>query len=138
MSEASDTNPSIMTHVSVGVSDMARSTAFYDAVLATIGARRVLEEGGFAVAYGKQFPEFWVQMPANGAPPSVGNGYHFGFAAASRAEVDAFHAAAVAAGGKDDGAPGPREHYGPEYYGGFIRDPDGHKIEAMFWDGSPL
>jgi len=130
-------NPSIMSHVSVGVTDMARSLAFYDAVLATIGARRVLEEGGFAVAYGRQFPEFWVQMPANGAPPSVGNGTHIGFAAASRAQVNAFHAAALAAGGIDDGAPGPREHYGPEYYGSFIRDPDGHKIEAMFWDGSP-
>lgn len=129
-------NPNIMSHVSVGISDMARSLKFYDAVLATIGARRVLEDGGFAVAYGKQWPEFWVQIPSNGAPPSVGNGDHFSFAATSRAQVDAFHAAALATGGSDEGAPGPRVHYGPEYYGGFIRDPDGHKIEAMFWDGN--
>lgn len=130
------TNPSIISHVSVGTSDVKRACAFYDAVLATIGARRVLDEG-FAVAYGKQFPEFWVQPPHNGAPPQVGNGAHFAFSAGSRAEVDAFHIAALAAGGKDDGAPGPRPDYGREYYGAFVRDLDGNKIEAMFWDGAP-
>jgi catechol 2,3-dioxygenase-like lactoylglutathione lyase family enzyme len=87
-----------------------------------------------AVAYGRNYPEFWVQAPIDGQKASVGNGTHFGFVAASKAEVDAFHTAAVAAGAADDGKPGPRPHYGPPYYGCFVRDPDGHKIEAAFWD----
>lgn len=137
MSESDFTNPSILAHVSVGTVDVKRAAAFYDAVLATIGARRVLDEG-FAVAYGKQYPEFWVQPPHNGQQPHVGNGAHFAFLAGSRAEVEAFHAAALAAGGQDDGVPGPRPDYGPEYYGAFVRDLDGNKIEAMIWEGPPL
>ena len=127
-------NPSIISHISVGASDPVRAAAFYDAVLATVGARRVLHEGD-VVAYGKQFPEFWVGPPHDGKPPVPGNGAHFAFNAASRAEVDAFHAAALAAGGSDAGAPGPRPEYGPEYYGAFARDLDGNKIEAMVWEG---
>ena len=128
-------NPSIMSHVSVGVTDHEAAIAFYDEVLATLGARRVLEHPG-PVAYGKMFPEFWVQTPIDGQPPSVGNGTHFGFFASSRDEVDAFYQAAVAAGATDDGAPGAREEYGPQYYGCFVRDLDGHKIEAAYWDDS--
>lgn len=128
-------NPSIMSHVSLGANDVPRALAFYDAVLATLGAARVMEHPG-VVAYGKAFPEFWVGGAHDGAPASVGNGVHFGFTAASKAEVDAFHAAALAAGGTDDGAPGPRADYGPQYYGAFVRDPEGHKIEAACWDES--
>lgn len=130
-----DDIPSILSHVSLGTNDFARATAFYDAVLPTLGCRRVMEHPG-AVAYGKAFPEFWVQTPADDAPAGVGNGTHVGFIAASRAAVDAFHAAALVAGAADDGAPGPRPHYGAPYYGCFVRDPDGHKIEAAFWDES--
>lgn len=130
-----DDIPSILSHVSLGTNDFARATAFYDAVLPTLGCRRVMEHPG-AVAYGKAFPEFWVQTPADGTPAGVGNGTHVGFIAASRAAVDAFHAAALVAGAADDGAPGPRPHYGAPYYGCFVRDPDGHKIEAAFWDES--
>ncbi len=128
-------NPSLMSHVSIGVADLPRAAAFYDAALAPLGARRILDEAGWAIAYGRQFPEFWVHPPHDGKPPVAGNGAHFAFRADSRAEVDAFHAAALAAGGTCDGPPGPRPMYGPEYYGAFIRDPDGNKIEAMFWDG---
>ncbi|MFZ4688697.1 MAG: VOC family protein [Polymorphobacter sp.] len=128
-------NPSLMSHVSIGVADLARATAFYDAVLAPLGARRILDEG-FAVAYGRQFPEFWVGPPHDGGAPTPGNGVHFAFFASSRDEVHAFHAAALAAGGTDDGPPGPRPHYDAEFYGAFIRDPDGNKVEAMFWDGA--
>lgn len=122
-------NPSIMHHVSIGTNDFTRATAFYDAVLATVDARRILDFPG-AVAYGKQFPEFWVQIPVDGKRAMPGNGVHFGFIAADRNAVHAFHAAALAAGGKDEGAPGPRADYGPDYYGCFVRDLDGHKIEA--------
>jgi catechol 2,3-dioxygenase-like lactoylglutathione lyase family enzyme len=127
------TNPSIMSHVSIGTNQFERAIAFYDAVLGTIGCRRVMEHPG-AVAWGRAYPEFWVQTPFDGQTASVGNGTHFGFGAASKAMVDAFHAAAVKAGGTDDGAPGPRTEYGAPYYGCFIRDLDGHKIEATFWD----
>jgi catechol 2,3-dioxygenase-like lactoylglutathione lyase family enzyme len=129
----SDENPSVMSHVSIGTNDFARSVDFYDRVLATVGARRVMEHPG-AVAYGKQFPEFWVQTPIDRKPAQVGNGTHFGFAADSKQAVDEFHRAAVAAGAQEEGLPGPREEYGAPYYGCFVRDPDGHKIEAAFWD----
>ncbi len=128
-------NPSILSHVSIGTDDFDRALRFYDAVLATLGCKRTLEHPG-AVAYGKLYPEFWVQRPIDGKPASLGNGTHFGFVATSRAAVDAFHAAAVRGGGTSDGEPGPRPAYGPQYYGAFVRDPDGHKIEATYWEGA--
>jgi len=128
-----DDNPSAMSHVSIGTNDFEKATAFYDAVLQTIGVKRIMEHGN-AVAYGKVYPEFWVVEPLDEAPATVGNGSHFGFLAASPAQVDAFHAAAIAAGASDEGEPGPRVEYGAPYYGCFVRDPDGHKIEANFWD----
>lgn len=130
---AGDDAPSILSHVSVGTNDFDRAVAFYDAVMPAIGAGRIMEHPG-AVAWGKQFPEFWVQTPIDGRPAGVGNGTHVSFLVGSKAAVDAFHAAALAAGGTDDGAPGARPDYGPPYYGCFVRDPDGHKIEAHFWD----
>lgn len=129
----SDEIPSILSHVSIGTNDFERAVAFYDQTLPTLGCRRVMEHPN-AVAYGKRFPEFWVQAPIDGQPASIGNGTHIGFIAWSKAAVDAFHAAALAAGGIDEGAPGPRPDYGEPYYGCFVRDPDGHKIEAAFWD----
>lgn len=125
-------NPSIMSHVSIGTNQLDKALAFYDAVLATIGAVRTLDlsEHG-AVAYGREYPEFWVQMPHNGQVATVGNGAHFSFYAQDTQAVHAFYEAAMAHGATDDGAPGPREHYGEEYYGCFVRDLDGNKIEAM-------
>lgn len=128
-----ESNPSILSHVSLGSNDFDRAVAFYDRVLATLGCRRVVEHPG-AVAYGREYPEFWIQRPYNGAPASVGNGTHIGFFAPDREAVDAFYKAAVAAGARPDGAPGPREEYGAPYYGCFVRDLDGHKVEATFWD----
>ncbi len=128
-----DDMPSIVSHVSIGTNHFDKAVAFYDQVLATLGCKRVMEHPG-AVAYGRQFPEFWVQTPINSEPASVGNGFHMSFIAASKEAVHAFYDAAVAAGATDDGAPGPRPHYGEPYYGCFVRDPDGHKIEATYWD----
>lgn len=125
---------SILSHVSLGTDDYPRARAFYDAVLGTLGIGCVMELPGGA-AYGRAFPEFWVQTPHDGGKAEVANGVHVAFLAASREQVDAFHARAVALGADDDGAPGPRPHYGEPYYGCFVRDPQGHKIEAMFWDG---
>lgn len=126
-------NPSIISHVSIGTDHFERAVAFYDAVLATFGVRRIMEHPG-AVAYGRQFPEFWVQRPIDGEPATCGNGTHIGFFMSTRAEVDAFFKAAVDAGGRSDGDPGPRPQYTDAYYGCFVRDLDGHKIEATFWD----
>ena len=126
-------NPSIMSHVSIGTNDLARAVAFYDAVLPTLGCRKLFEYPG-AIAYGKHFPEFWVQTPIDGNAATVGNGTHLCFIATSKEAVHAFHEAALAAGATDDGPPGPRPQYSEGYYGAFARDPDGHKVEAAYFD----
>ena len=119
-----------VSHVSLGTNDYPRAKAFYDQVLATIGIRCVMDFPGGA-GYGRQFPEFWIQNPHDGGKASCGNGVHVCFFAATQDEVKAFHAKALELGGKDDGAPGPRPDYGPDYYAAFVRDLDGNKIEAM-------
>lgn len=129
----SDDIPSILSHLSIGTDDFERAVAFYDAVMPTVGAQRIMEHPG-AIAWGKRYPEFWVQRPIDGRSASVGNGTHIGFIAPSKEAVHAFHEAALGAGGTDDGAPGPRPEYGAPYYGCFVRDLDGHKVEAVFWD----
>ncbi|UOO76190.1 VOC family protein [Neisseria sp. Dent CA1/247] len=127
-------NPSILSHVSLGTNRFEEAVAFYDKVLASLGIGRTLDLSAHqAVAYGRAYPEFWIQAPCDGQPAQTANGVHIAFYAETREEVDAFYQAALAAGAKDDGAPGPRPHYGKEYYGCFVRDLDGHKIEAMAW-----
>lgn len=130
----SEENPSILSHVSLGTNDMDKATAFYDKALAPLGIRRVETLENFAAAYGKQYPEFWINLPADEKPASTANGVHVGFIANSKEQVQAFYDAALDAGGTDNGAPGPRPHYGEPYYGCFVIDPDGNKIEATFWD----
>jgi len=98
--------------------------------LGTLGYKRVMEYLPYAIAYGDTGPSFWIQLPHNQQGPSVGNGAHVGFSARTRLAVDAFHHAALANGGGDNGAPGPRADYGPDYYGAFVIDLDGNKIEA--------
>jgi catechol 2,3-dioxygenase-like lactoylglutathione lyase family enzyme len=123
----------MIDHTGVSVSDYARSKAFYLAALAPIGYQLLMEvpaeltgshaAAGFGVA---PKPDFWVGGGGANVQP-----IHVAFRAASRREVDAFYAAAIAAGGKDNGKPGLRPHYHPNYYGAFVRDPDGHNIEAV-------
>ena len=129
----SDHNPSILSHVSLGSNRFDEAAAFYDQALAALGCKRIMAHPG-AIAWGRDYPEFWLQTPINGQAASVGNGTHIGFFAPDKASVDAFHRAALAAGATDEGAPGPREAYGEPYYGCFVRDLDGHKIEAAYWD----
>ncbi|MFC1749830.1 VOC family protein [Pseudomonadota bacterium] len=126
-------NPSIISHISIGTNNFERAVSFYDNVLLTLGYNQIMKHPGGA-AYGKEFPKFWVQTPINGEPATVGNGSHIGFVANSKEDVHAFHEVALNCGGTDDGAPGPRADYGDAYYGCFIRDPDGNKIEATFWN----
>jgi catechol 2,3-dioxygenase-like lactoylglutathione lyase family enzyme len=120
----------MLHHVSVGVSDVTRAATFYDAVLRTLGYKRVVEYLPYAVAYGEDHPEFWIGMPHDQRPMSAGNGVHLGFSARSKDQVHKFHAAALAHGGSNNGEPGPRPDYGPDYYGAFVYDLDGNKIEA--------
>jgi catechol 2,3-dioxygenase-like lactoylglutathione lyase family enzyme len=125
-----------LDHVSIGVSNMKRAKAFYDAALAPLGMRAVMpvENGGQLVGAGygdsPDKPAFWIQFPVNGQPATMGNGVHVAFAAPSRAAVDEFYLAALAQGGIEDGKPGLREQYHPSYYAAFVRDPDGNKVEA--------
>jgi catechol 2,3-dioxygenase-like lactoylglutathione lyase family enzyme len=120
----------MLHHVSVGVADVARAAKFYDAVLGALGYKRVMEFMPYALAYGETTPSFWVGLPHNQKNADAGNGAHIGFVARTKAAVDNFHATALAHGGKDNGAPGPRPDYGPDYYGAFVIDMDGNKIEA--------
>jgi catechol 2,3-dioxygenase-like lactoylglutathione lyase family enzyme len=124
---------SILSHVSFGTNNFERAAAFYDAVLAALGCRRIMEHED-TIAWGKSYPEFWVHTPLDGQAASVGNGTHICFSAATKEEVHGFYEAALAAGAADEGPPGPRPQYGPPYYGCFVRDLDGHKIEATWWD----
>lgn len=117
-------------HLSIGVKTLGRSGAFYDAVLRPLGFRR-LYEGKAGLGYGADNPRFWIEQVAKPVPPDPQSGLHICFRAPSRAAVDAFHAAALAAGGGDNGAPGLRPQYTPTYYAGFIFDPDGYRIEAV-------
>lgn len=126
----------MLHHVSIGVADVERAAQFYDAVLKKLGFKRVMEIMPYGIAYGLKMPQFWVQLPHDQSTPTSGNGTHIAFNASSKAAVNAFHATAVSAGGRDEGAPGPRPEYTPEYYGAFVRDPDGNKIEAVFFDMS--
>jgi len=120
----------MLHHVSVGVADVERAAKFYDEVLGALGYKRSAQYLPYAIAYGEGISEFWIQLPHDQGTPSPGNGVHVGFSARTKQAVDKFHEAALEHGGTDEGEPGPRPDYGPEYYGAFVRDPDGNKIEA--------
>jgi catechol 2,3-dioxygenase-like lactoylglutathione lyase family enzyme len=120
----------MIDHVSVAVRDLERATRFYEAVLGAIGYER-LETRPHTVGFGKKYPEFWINLRAAMAPLAPDSGAHVGLRVRSVELVDAFHAAALAAGGTSDGAPGLRPQHGEGYYATFIRDPDGNRIEVV-------
>ena len=119
------------SHVTVGTRDLVCAERFYDAVMAALG-HPVLFKNARALAYGEGTGEkFFVLFPFDGKEARPGNGVHAAFKVDSRAKVDAFHAAALASGGSDEGPPGARPHYHPNYYGAYVRDPDGNKLQAV-------
>ena len=120
----------MISHLSFGVSDLDRAMGFYDEVLKPLGVERVWTADD-AAGYGYAGEEDALALKRRKATYPPGPGFHCAFEARSRAAVDAFHAAALSAGGKDDGAPGLRPHYGPNYYAAFATDPDGYRIEAL-------
>jgi catechol 2,3-dioxygenase-like lactoylglutathione lyase family enzyme len=119
----------MIDHLGFAVADVKIAKAFYDAALAPLGMKVIMPvkaPGYEGYGYGLDRPTFWIGSPGNRA-----TGLHIALAADTRAEVDAFHAAAVAAGGRDNGKPGLRPDYHPNYYGAFVFDPDGNNIEAV-------
>ena len=120
----------MIDHISVGVSDLERSARFYELTLAPLGLSRLVTRPG-TVGFGKTYPEFWINLRAGMLPVPPESGCHICLRAKSAGEVDAFHAAALNAGGGDDGAPGLRPHDRVRYYAAFVRDPDGNRIEAV-------
>ncbi|CAM5390365.1 VOC family protein [Mycolicibacterium aubagnense] len=127
----------MFSHVTVGVSDLDRAGRFYDAVLLPLDLQRrpVTPDGGPASAcwVGKDhtLPRFYAYIPFDGRPANAGNGSMVAFLAPSPEAVSTAHAAGVAAGGSDEGAPGSRPHYGDGYFGAYLRDPDGNKVHIV-------
>jgi catechol 2,3-dioxygenase-like lactoylglutathione lyase family enzyme len=119
----------MIDHISVAVADLKKSAAFYDPLLETLGMRRVADREN-TIGYGKRYPEFWLNARPAMHAVAADTGVHICLRARTTDIVDAFHAAALANGGADDGAPGPRRGEMTEYYGAFVRDPDGNKIEV--------
>lgn len=132
----------MFSHIQLGARDLPAMIAFYEAVLAQLGLVRITgedDDGGPDGAGwqmpGMRWPQFYVQLPFNRAAASPGNGTQVSFAAPSQAHVRAAWKAALAAGGTDEGAPGLRPHYAPDYYGAYCRDPEGNKLCFVHADG---
>lgn len=124
---------SVYTHVTVGSNDLAKARQFYDIVLGQLGLNRLmdLEENGSI--WGDKTPAFFVLRPANGAPATVGNGVTVSFQAPTREAVANFHTAAISAGGRCEGQPGPRS-WAPHAYAAYARDPDGNKLAVYCFE----
>jgi catechol 2,3-dioxygenase-like lactoylglutathione lyase family enzyme len=122
----------ILDHISIAVRDFGRSSSFFRRALAPLGVETILEGDGWAMLGKEGKPEFWFGL--HGLPPGP---IHVAFAAQNRQQVREFHRAALAAGGRDNGAPGIRAKYHPNYYGAFVFDPDGNNIEAVCHQPEP-
>lgn len=120
----------MIDHVSLAVSDLPRAVAFYEAIFAALGMARVVTRPAM-VGFGKSYPEVWINLRPDLTPLAPGGGAHLCLRARTTDEVDAFHAAAVAAGGVSESAPSLRPHDRVRYYAAFIADADGNRIEAV-------
>ena len=126
----------MLHHISLPVRDIAQSTALYDACLAKLGVRRVASASDFS-GYGVEPGRDKLALKQANSATNAGPKFHLALTAPNPAAVDAFHRVALACGATDDGAPGLRPHYGPNYYAAFIQDLDGHRIEAVFNEPTP-
>ncbi len=129
---------SILSHITLGSNDYERSIDFYDAALAPLRFTRLPKPEGKPPVYAVEgeMPHLYLYQPFDGKPASVGNGTHVAFHAQTRTQVDQFYEAAMANGGSDEGPPGLRDHYGPNYYAAYVRDPDGNKLQAVCYADS--
>lgn len=121
----------MINHVSIGVRDLGKARRFYDAVLAPLGYMCLAPSAG-SLGYGAGAPALWINSTDHPLPAGDRSGLHFCFTARDRKSVEAFHAAGLATGGRDNGRPGLRADYGEGYYAAFLIDPDGYRIEAYF------
>jgi catechol 2,3-dioxygenase-like lactoylglutathione lyase family enzyme len=121
----------MIDHISIAVRDLKKGEPFYTALLAPLGMTKLREWPEGAIGFGKKYPEFWINKRIAMDRVTEDSGVHVCLRASDTAAVDAFHAAALAAGGTSDGAPGLRAQYHTNYYAAFIRDPDGNRIEAV-------
>ncbi|MEM8579281.1 MAG: VOC family protein [Pseudomonadota bacterium] len=122
-----------LNYVMIGANNVAGTRAFYDAVLPAIGGRVLAEYLPHAVCYGLRGDgRFWLATPHNEQPATVGNGAMLGLACDSAAEVRAAHALGLAAGGSNEGDPGPRPQYGDGFFGAYLRDPEGNKLSLVY------
>ncbi|MCB8874490.1 VOC family protein [Acidisoma silvae] len=131
---------SLILYTTVGVSDLARSAAFYDAVFATLGYSRSPESSDEFIGWGPGYDNgvgFWICKPFDGQAHSVGNGAMIALRGRSEAQVQAFYKTALLRGGTDEGAPGTREAYSPGFYVAYVRDPDGNKLACAFHKHKP-
>jgi catechol 2,3-dioxygenase-like lactoylglutathione lyase family enzyme len=119
----------VFDHVSIGVRDLPRAKRFYDEALRPLGYS-CISQSPESLGYGREIIGLWVLKAENPVRPEGSSGLHFCFVAPTRVAVDAFHAAAIGSGGRDNGAPGVRADYGSQYYAAFVVDPDGYRIEA--------
>ena len=119
----------MINHLSIGVRDLAKTKSFYDAALKPLGYTCLSEDAG-SLGYGKDGIALWISKTERPVPADAKSGLHVCFDAPTRKSVEAFHAAALKAGGRDNGKPGVREAYSPTYYAGFVVDPDGYRLEA--------
>jgi len=121
----------MFSHVTLGTDDLERARSFYDPVMAALGLAAPFSLPGTLVYGDMAGQKLFIVSPFDSGQATSGNGSHVAFLAKNRADVDAFHAAALAHGGSDEGAPGPRPHYHANYYGAYARDPDGNKLQAV-------
>jgi catechol 2,3-dioxygenase-like lactoylglutathione lyase family enzyme len=119
----------MLNHVSIGVRDLARTKIFYNAALTPLGYRLIDDDPGM-LGYGADAVELWITPVDRPVAPDMNSGLHFCFTAPTQQSVRDFHAAALRAGGQDNGAPGRRAEYSGDYYAGFVIDPDGYRLEA--------
>jgi catechol 2,3-dioxygenase-like lactoylglutathione lyase family enzyme len=125
----------MLLYTTLGTADLPRAVRFYDAVLGVLGHARLPDWADGWAGWGQDYDHgfsFCLCPPFDGQPASTGNGAMLAFRAESAAQVRAFHAAGLAHGGRDEGAPGTRDAYGPQFYVAYLRDPDGHKLAAVF------
>lgn len=130
----------LILYTTIGVSDLQRSTAFYDAVFATLGFPRNPDSSAEFIGWGPSYDggaSFWICKPYDGQPPSPGNGTMIALRGRSEAQVKTFHQAALLHGGTDDGEPGTRPAYEPSFYVAYVRDPDGNKLACAFHKHKP-
>lgn len=123
----------ILSHITLGTNNKERAGRFYDAVLGALGFSRLAKPPEKPLAYDKsgELPTIYIYSPEDGRPATWGNGTHVAFLADTQEQVRMFHEQALLLGGFDEGKPGLREHYGPNYYAAYVRDPDGNKLQAV-------